>query len=164
MDALVGTHELSGMAATQALAARFAHDLTGGSVLLLLGDLGSGKTAFTQALAAALGIPETVTSPTFTIAAQYPVPSHPSIRQLVHVDLYRLTTVAGADLEHIQDVLDSAKQERSLVVIEWAERLPEQPANAWQLRFTHGIKPTERIVKIEKPKLRNPKSETNPNV
>ena len=100
---------------TRAIAVTLAADLTAGSVLLLSGDLGAGKTAFVRGLAAGLGISsDEVTSPTFTLVHEYRGGRLP----LIHVDLYRLDR---ADLDDIG--LDEDLAARGVVAIEWAERL-----------------------------------------
>lgn len=101
--------------ATRLEAAKFASGLVAGSVLLLSGDLGSGKTAFVRGVATGLGIdPDEVTSPTFTLVHEYRGGRLP----LVHVDLYRLER---AELDEIG--LDSELASRGVLAIEWAERL-----------------------------------------
>lgn len=102
--------------ATQALAARLAPHCRAGDVIVLVGDLGAGKTTFTQGLARALGVRGTVTSPTFVIAREHePGGAGPG---LVHVDAYRL----GSALE--LDDLD-VDTDGSVVVVEWGEGLAE---------------------------------------
>lgn len=135
------------------LAAEISHSLRGGDVLLLSGPLGSGKTTFVQALASLLGVKEKVNSPSYTIAAEYDVPDHPTITKLVHVDLYRLPEErAGSDVA-VQAVLEECTQPGRLTVIEWADRLSRTPAFAGQvrgvkLRFEHGSTPGERVVTV----------------
>ena len=71
---------------TEALGARLAEQLGPGAVVAFTGDLGAGKTAFTRGLARGLGIPDRVTSPTFTIVNEYEGGRLP----LFHFDMYRL--------------------------------------------------------------------------
>ena len=75
-------------AETEALGERLAKALRGGEVIAYTGDLGAGKTAFTRGIARGLGIPEGVTSPTFTIVNEYEGGRLP----LFHFDMYRLTS------------------------------------------------------------------------
>jgi tRNA threonylcarbamoyladenosine biosynthesis protein TsaE len=87
-------------------------------VIALIGELGSGKTAFVQGLAKGLEVPDGyyITSPTFTLINEYPG-RHP----LVHVDLYRLENVS--DLEDIG--LDEMLYGQAALAIEWAEKLSD---------------------------------------
>ena len=71
---------------TENLGARLAAGLMSGAVIAFTGDLGAGKTAFTRGLARGLGIPDRVTSPTFTIVNEYEGGRLP----LFHFDMYRL--------------------------------------------------------------------------
>jgi tRNA threonylcarbamoyladenosine biosynthesis protein TsaE len=103
------------VAGTHALAAAVAQALRPGDVVLLDGELGAGKTTFVQGLAAALGIPGPVTSPTFTLVDVHPVPGG---FDLLHVDLYRL--------ENLHEVIDlalpEALEDGAVVVAEWGSR------------------------------------------
>jgi tRNA threonylcarbamoyladenosine biosynthesis protein TsaE len=85
-------------------------------VITLIGDLGSGKTAFVQGLAKGLQVPDGyyITSPTFTLVNEYP-----GRCPLVHVDLYRLERID--DLEDIG--LDEMLHAQSVIAIEWADKL-----------------------------------------
>ena len=110
---------------TAAVARRLAGRLAPGTLVLLTGDLGVGKTAFVRGLAAGLGIdPEEVSSPTFTLIQEYA-----GARVLRHVDLYRLH---GAETDDLG--LDELTEDGAVVAIEWAERLSGAPAGA--LRVT----------------------------
>ena len=112
---------------TRAIAARFASELRPGAVLLLSGDLGAGKTAFTKGLAEGLGIdPGEVTSPTFTLVHEYRGGRLP----LIHVDLYRLDR---ADLAEIG--LDQDLAAVGVTAVEWSERLTRHIAGAIPVRI-----------------------------
>jgi tRNA threonylcarbamoyladenosine biosynthesis protein TsaE len=151
-DSIIGEHRLADIDDTQALAARVANNAEAGDILLLHGDIGVGKTTFTQYLATTLQVADKVTSPTFTIAAEYDIPSSHIFNQLVHIDLYRLEgDLSQEDKAHLRDMFDMARQLKRLIVVEWAERLGDAvPEGAFVLRFSHGQKEQERIVKIEK--------------
>jgi tRNA threonylcarbamoyladenosine biosynthesis protein TsaE len=106
-------------AETIAAGRRLAAQLAPGTTVLLYGDLGAGKTAFVRGLAEGLGLdPAEVSSPTFTIVQEYRGPA----LLLQHVDLYRLTPREITDLA-LEDLLTP----RTVMAIEWAERLPEPP-------------------------------------
>ncbi|MBI1350557.1 MAG: tRNA (adenosine(37)-N6)-threonylcarbamoyltransferase complex ATPase subunit type 1 TsaE [Actinomycetales bacterium] len=89
-----------------------------GDVLVLAGDLGAGKTTFTQGLARGLGVEEAITSPTFVIAREHPNPSGGPA--LLHVDAYRV----GSALE-LDDLDLSGDVEASVVVVEWGRGIAE---------------------------------------
>jgi tRNA threonylcarbamoyladenosine biosynthesis protein TsaE len=109
-------------AETAQVAAALASRLSPGSVLLLSGDLGAGKTAFVRGLAQGLGVlPDEVTSPTFTLVHEYLGGRLP----LQHVDLYRLDQ---AELETLG--LDERLAEAGVVAVEWPERLRRRPPGA----------------------------------
>lgn len=104
---------------TRAIASQLASTLTAGTTLLLMGDLGAGKTAFVKGLAEGLGVAASdVTSPTFTLVHEYRGGRLP----MMHVDLYRLDR---ADLDELGMDMDLADQ--GVVAIEWAERLISLP-------------------------------------
>lgn len=112
----------SSEAETRAVAADLARGLEPGAVLLLAGDLGSGKTVFVRGLAEGLGLdPDEVSSPTFTLVHEYRGGRLP----LVHVDLYRLER---AELDEIG--LDPELAESGVVAVEWPERLARDVPNA----------------------------------
>lgn len=137
-------HIVESPAAMGQLAGAVSGKLRGGDLLLLSGDLGAGKTTFVQGLAVALGVKQPVTSPTFTIVAEYDVVGRQAIKRLVHVDLYRLEK-----LEHsIQEALEQSRQVDTITAIEWAEKLPAVPRGAIRLRFAVGAKENQRQVEI----------------
>lgn len=117
---------------TWALAAEFAATLRPGDVVCLEGDLGAGKTTFTQGLAKALGVPGRVVSPTFCIVQEHGT--------LVHMDLYRLNSEA--------DILDLGwddfRARGAIIVVEWPERAGSLiPENARRVRIWHGKENSE---------------------
>jgi len=126
---------------TAALARRLAGRLSAGSVVLLTGDLGAGKTAFVRGLAAGLGIdPEAVSSPTFTLIQEYRSATgsgHGALAAgrrggiLLHVDLYRLS---GGEVDDLG--LDELGEGGAVVAIEWAEKLGAPPAGALRVTIT----------------------------
>ena len=124
-------------AETSAVGSDLARSLTAGSVLLLSGDLGAGKTAFVRGLAAGLGIdPDIVSSPTFTLIQEYRGGRLP----LHHVDLYRLRSIEVDDLG-----LDELTLEAGVTAIEWPDRLPRAFASAVHVRIEHGDGDTRTI-------------------
>jgi tRNA threonylcarbamoyladenosine biosynthesis protein TsaE len=109
--------ETENVAQTQALGLRLASWLRSGDVLALAGELGAGKTAFTQGLARGMGITAPVTSPTFVLINRYPAPDG---RILQHADCYRL---ADAPAEMWDIGLTDLFAGDDVVVIEWADRI-----------------------------------------
>ena len=123
---------------TREIAVTLAGELTAGSVLLLSGDLGAGKTAFVRGLAAGLGIrTDEVTSPTFTLVHEYRGGRLP----LIHVDLYRLDR---ADLDEIG--LDPDVAADGVVAVEWPERLVRGVRGAIAIRIEDGGEDERRIT------------------
>lgn len=118
---------LASLEDTGALARSALALLPRGALLLLTGPLGAGKTTFTQALAAALGVTAPVTSPTYTLAHEYP--SEAGV--LVHLDAYRLGGAAPLAGDMLDDYLERAR----LVVVEWGEDLMAAYPEAWWLEL-----------------------------
>ncbi|SBO44000.1 conserved protein of unknown function [Cyanobium sp. NIES-981] len=127
---------LADAAATQALGARLAALVgPGPAILLLLGELGAGKTCLVQGLAAALGIDEPITSPTFALAQHYSAPVGPGGGgSLVHLDLYRLEQPAAADELFAQEE-ETARELGAVLAVEWPQRLSVLPAEAWRVEL-----------------------------
>ena len=105
---------------THALGVELAGLLRAGDLVLLSGPLGAGKTALTQGIGAGLGVPGTVTSPTFVLARVHRGGRVP----LVHVDAYRLGSVADVD-----DLDLDASADEAVTVVEWGHGLVEQLAD-----------------------------------
>lgn len=131
----------------RALARRVASSLKPGDVLLLKGELGSGKTTFVQELAEALGVGDQVTSPSFTLVTEYDVVGRAGIKRLVHLDLYRLSDDEAAQEPVVQEALE--QREGVVVVVEWADKLGQSmPAGAREIKFAHGATNGERLVTL----------------
>jgi tRNA threonylcarbamoyladenosine biosynthesis protein TsaE len=108
----------SSIADTHAVAAAVASLSRSGDIIILAGEMGSGKTAFAQGVARAMGVEEPVTSPTFTLVHSYdlPEPVH-GARMLHHADLYRLDRTSElADL-----ALFELAEFGGIVLIEWGD-------------------------------------------
>jgi tRNA threonylcarbamoyladenosine biosynthesis protein TsaE len=126
---------------TRRLALDLAAGLKPGSVIALHGDLGAGKTCFTQGLAEGLGVERPVTSPTFTL-----VDEHPGRLKLNHIDLYRIHTVQEALNMGIDDYLHGD----GVTVIEWAERIASLlPPHTLHISLKAGNEPDEREIRME---------------
>ncbi len=101
-------------AETSALGERLGSLLRGGEVLLLNGDLGTGKTTFVQGLATGLGVAELPFSPTFTLVHTYEGGRLP----LVHVDLYRTDSSSDVASIGLEDIIGPP----SVAAVEWGEK------------------------------------------
>ena len=124
--------ETTGAEKTRELGARLAAWLNHGDVLALIGDLGAGKTAFTQGVAAGLGVHASVTSPTFVLINQYPTATGGALQ---HVDCYRLS---NAPVEMWDLGLVDLFAGDDIVVIEWADRVGNLlPAEYVEVRFEY---------------------------
>ena len=103
--------------ATRELARRLARLCRSGDVVLLVGDLGAGKTVFAQGFAAALGVPGPVTSPTFALVRHYRCGAGSPVTTLIHADVYRTGSVGEvADL-----ALAELVEEDAVALVEWGD-------------------------------------------
>jgi len=116
-------------AETRAEGEALAPALRPGDSVLLVGDLGMGKTVFARGLAAGLGVdPGHVRSPSFTLVNRYS-----GRTPVYHVDLYRVDRTEDLDELGLEEVLEGD----GVAMVEWAERLgPYRPARAIEVRFT----------------------------
>ncbi len=122
---------------TEAVGARIARSLKPGDVVLVSGELGSGKTTFVRGAARELGVDGPVVSPTFTLGRRYPgrVP-------VTHIDLYRLPSLAGED----PGLLDDYLTPDAIAFVEWpsvgereVERLVgDRAGRVLRVRLRHG--------------------------
>jgi tRNA threonylcarbamoyladenosine biosynthesis protein TsaE len=101
---------------TIALGERLAHEFPPGTVVLLIGNLGAGKTTLAKGIVSGLGaaLPEEVSSPTFTLIHEY------GDGRVYHIDLYRLEEAREAAALGIEELFDGD----ALVLVEWGERFP----------------------------------------
>jgi tRNA threonylcarbamoyladenosine biosynthesis protein TsaE len=102
---------------TKAVAARLASVCRAGDVLLLIGELGAGKTAFAQGFAAGLGVEGPVTSPTFALVRQYACAEGGPADTLIHADVYRTESVG----EVLELALAELVEEQAIALIEWGD-------------------------------------------
>jgi tRNA threonylcarbamoyladenosine biosynthesis protein TsaE len=132
--------ETSAVEETRALGAAMAGLAQPGDIVLLSGDLGSGKTAFTQGFAGGLGVEEGVVSPTFTLARDYD-----GRLRLHHLDVYRL--------DHLQEAIDLGLAELTddggVTLIEWGEVvIPTLPPDYLEVRLSYGDGDDERVIEL----------------
>lgn len=136
---MIAEYITSSQEETIELAERFAKTLRLGDNVLLLGDLGAGKTQFAKGVAKGLGIKKTIKSPTFTYVNEFPIskfqfPNKSQIKNLkskisfYHYDLYRLE--AGEDLgSHLMSLgfQETIEDPKAINAVEWADRLGGKP-------------------------------------
>lgn len=138
----VTTHSLDEMQAFAHTFMSSLHPHAHATVLALTGDLGAGKTSFTQALSRELGVTSTVTSPTFVVLKKYET-ENAQFQTLIHIDAYRIESAVELQILGIESLLQDPSH---LIVIEWAERVADLiPEDAIRMTFTHGDGDT-RIV------------------
>jgi tRNA threonylcarbamoyladenosine biosynthesis protein TsaE len=117
------------------------------AIVALRGDLGAGKTTFTQALARELGINDAVQSPTYVLMKSYPI-DFGRFKKLIHIDAYRLDKPEEFSALEPETFLNDPE---NLVVIEWPERVEGMfPTPDLLLNFTHTDSEEERHIEIEK--------------
>lgn len=153
-NSVTGVHEILSLDQLDMLAQSLALQLYAGDILLLSGNLGAGKTTFTQFLGNALGVRGTITSPTYTLIGEYPVIGNQSITTLIHIDLYRIGG-PGKNLPlnniYIQEIIDTAVSNNAVVVIEWAEKMESLPSiRSWHISIELGSSRYSRRVTVYK--------------
>ncbi len=114
---------------TERLAKKLVGQFCSGGVIGLIGDLGAGKTTFTQYFAKALGVTKTVNSPTFNIIKEYKVRYQVSgVRCLIHIDAYRLNSAEELTELGVQEYFNDPQ---AITIIEWADKVKKLlPKNA----------------------------------
>lgn len=118
--------------ATQNLGKQLGQSLPPGTILLLKGDLGAGKTTLVQGIGEGLGITDAIVSPTFTLINEYPEGRIP----LYHLDLYRLEPAEVRSL-YLEQYWEGREFLLGIVAIEWPERLPSKPDRYLEINLNH---------------------------
>jgi len=134
---------------TKAFAREFVENLVpkadSATVVGLYGNLGAGKTSFTQGVALALGISDTVVSPTFVIMKKYELsPDNLKFTHLIHIDAYRLEKSEEMLRLGWQDIISNPQH---LVVVEWPELILDVMPEHIQVKFEH-VRENEREVEF----------------
>lgn len=136
------TIQLPNEQATKHFGIQLGQWLPAGSILLLSGDLGSGKTTLVQGIGQGLGITEPIVSPTFTLINEYPEGRIP----LYHLDLYRLQPAEVGEL-YLEAYWEGLEYPLGIVAIEWSERLNEPPLDV--LQITLKLEGAGRIATLQ---------------
>lgn len=127
--------------ATRRLGVSLGQILPAKTVVLLHGDLGSGKTTLVQGLGEGLGITEPIVSPTFILLSEYPEGRVP----LYHFDLYRLTP-AEVNALQVEAYWEGQEHPPGIVAIEWAERLAYKPFDYLEIHLAHTEMDERRAI------------------
>jgi tRNA threonylcarbamoyladenosine biosynthesis protein TsaE len=131
------THSTHSEDETIALGRRLAKEWPAQALVLLIGDLGAGKTTLTKGIVEGRGIVDPVTSPTFTLIHEYGNPP-----RVFHIDLYRLDEEDEVAALGLDEMLDR----KALTLIEWGERFPELwPRDRIEVRLTRQPDDSRRI-------------------
>lgn len=135
---------LKNLRETELLGEKIADRLKKGTVIALIGELGTGKTAMTKAIAKGLGITENVNSPTFTLVQEYYSGKLP----LFHFDVYRVDAIDELDVIDFNEYFYSD----GICVVEWADLIEEElPDEAIRVFIEYAKEEDSRIIKIEDP-------------
>lgn len=127
---------------TQLLAHQIAKYIEPGMVISLQGSLGVGKTTLTQGLGQALGIKRSISSPTYTIVKQYPIPGQSVTFN--HIDAYRLEHGGAESVD-----IDSFISDDAITIIEWAEFIQEYMPDSYLLLLIESIGETSRKFTLQ---------------
>ena len=128
-------------AAMHQLGTILGQNLPVGSVVLLVGDLGSGKTTLVQGIGAGLGITSSIDSPTFTLINEYLEGRIP----LYHLDLYRLQP-PEIDALHLETYWEGIEFPLGIVAIEWGDRLLYLPPSYLRICLSHTTANSRQAV------------------
>lgn len=122
-------------------AKEFAKTIKAPKIIVLSGDLGAGKTTFTKGFAEGLGVPEIITSPTFTLLNEYS-----GKERMYHFDMYRLSSKEEAYELGFEDYF---KKNDGIVLVEWAENVEGLFSPPYTKITIEKISDNEREIKIE---------------
>lgn len=133
---------------TQEFAKKFAERIKPGDIVALSGELGAGKTTFTQGFVQGLEITNRIISPTFVIIRMYRIKNQESrIKNLYHIDLYRIENEGGLEGLGLKEILE---EKDAVKLIEWPERMGSLlPEKRWDIRI-ESLGESERKINIEK--------------
>ena len=137
----MSVHSTTSQEETIALGRRIAADLPAKALVLLIGNLGAGKTTLAKGIVEGLGAasPDEVASPTFTLIHEY------GEGRVYHIDLYRLDTRAEVESLGLDELMDR----EAVVLIEWGERFPElRPERRIEIRLETS-EPEARTISVE---------------
>lgn len=135
---------LKNLRETELLGEKIADRLKKGTVIALIGELGTGKTAMTKAIAKGLGITENVNSPTFTLVQEYYSGKLP----FFHFDVYRVDAIDELDVIDFNEYFYSD----GICVVEWADLIDKElPDEAIRVFIEYAKEEDSRIIKIEDP-------------
>lgn len=123
-----------------------ASSLSGGDIVALYGDLGSGKTTFVQGIAKGLGITQRIVSPTFIILKTHTVDNKSDLDTFYHADLYRIETAKDIESIGLKEIFTD---KNAILVMEWPEKIEEiLPKHTKKIRFSY-ISDTDRQIIYE---------------
>ena len=134
---------LKNLRETELLGEKIADRLKKGTVIALIGELGTGKTAMTKAIAKGLGITENVNSPTFTLVQEYYSGKLP----FFHFDVYRVDAIDELDVIDFNEYFYSD----GICVVEWADLIEKELPDEAIRVFIEYAEEDSRIIKIEDP-------------
>lgn len=127
------------------LGRKFAQEAMGGEIFCLKGDLGSGKTTFSQGFLRGVGVDGAITSPTFVVMKHYSVKNNPmGLKNVYHIDTYRVDSLAILDLGW-EEVINNKEK---IILVEWPEKIKDIiPLNAVWINF-ESIDEKKRKISI----------------
>ena len=134
--------KITGEAGTRDFGMKLSRELKAGDIICLVGDLGTGKTALTKAIALGLGVTEQIVSPTFNIVKEY----HTGRLPLYHFDVYRVSDPESLFEIGIQEYFDGD----GVCVVEWADLIADLiPEGSRLINIYYGDEEGQRIYDID---------------